>query len=74
MRSINTSNLRRKAHSFARTIGNRQPIYTAKARHATRRACGYRHLFITKLSHYGHMMISDYPFWLNTKDFAHDHN
>lgn len=64
----------KKTHSSARAIGNRQRAFTAKARHIARCAFVYRHVFITKLSHYGHMMIRDYPLWLNTKDFAHDHN
>lgn len=64
----------KKAHSSARTIGNRQRAFTAKARHNARRAFAGCHAFITKLSHYGHMIIRVYPLWLNTKDFAHDHN
>jgi len=74
MRSISTLNLRRKAHWFARTIGNRQRFFTAKARLTARRAFADCHPFITKMSQYGHIMIGDYPLWLNTKDFAHDPN
>ncbi|ERK12841.1 hypothetical protein L581_2971 [Serratia fonticola AU-AP2C] len=40
---------------------------------APSRKTAQRHISITKMSQSSHMMASDYPLRVNTKDFAYEH-